>query len=108
MIKSKNRGKQIFKEDIYYEQNYTSHTYRNTCFRCCCNWDDDNIHRYCHDRVKRFDIMKDINNALNTFDKMIDNERKAILLMGILGSISISATIILIAVGTASKKEVHE
>ena len=58
--------------------------------------------------MKRFDIMKDINNALNTFDKMIDNERKAILLMGILGSISISATIILIAVGTASKKEVHE
>lgn len=52
--------------------------------------------------------MKDINNALNTFNKMIDNECKAILLMGILGSISISATIMLIAVGTASKKEVHE
>ena len=58
--------------------------------------------------MKRFNIMKDINNSLNTFDRMIDNERKAILLMGILGSISISATIMLIAVGTASKKEVHE
>ena len=57
---------------------------------------------------KRFNIMKDINNTLNAFDKMIDSERKAILLMGILGSISISATIMLIAVGTASTKEVHE
>lgn len=48
--------------------------------------------------------MKDINNALNTFDRMIDNERKAILLMGILGSISISATIMLIAVGHCIKE----
>lgn len=52
--------------------------------------------------------MKDINNALNTFNIMIDSERKAILLMGILGSISISATIMLIAVGAASKKEVNK